>query len=364
MNIKRIIALSLCISILVGSFSIESFASTTNKPLENTQNKPEETNSLGELNGYLAGNAISTTKLFNERLFSQPGGHGFAAEYGNNLIDAAKGINTSVVGGDNVANGPDRKIINRDGSITWIQDKYYNTASRSVNAAFDETTGLYRYMDGNGKPMQLEVPSNQHEAAVKLMRKRIKDGKVPGVSNPDDAINIVKKGNLSFEQVKNIAEAGNVDSLKYDAANGVITASCAAGIGFVVDFTCCMLNGASIEDALKNAGLNGLKTGGIVFATYVISSQLAKTSAAKALVPTAEAIAKALGDEVCEAIVLKAGVQTAGMSSTKAAAQIIAKELIVDGVMLVVLTGVDVAELFRGRISKEELLKNLNKIQK
>lgn len=115
----------------------------------------------------------------------------------------------------------------------------------------------------------------------------------------------------------------------------------------------------SAEDALKNASLNELKTGGIVFATYVISSQLSRTGVANALVPTAEAIAKALGDDVCEAIVLKAGVQTAGMSSTKAAAKIIAKELMVDGVMLVVLTGADVVELFRGRISEEELLKNL-----
>lgn len=48
------------------------------------------------------------------------------------------------------------------------------------------------------------------------------------------------------------------------------------------------------------------------------------------------------------------------MSATKAAAKIISKELIADGVLLVVLTGVDVAELFRGRISKEELLKNLS----
>ena len=165
---------------------------------------------------------------------------------------------------------------------------------------------------------------------------------------------------MTYKQAKNIAKAGNIDSLAYDATNGVITASCAAGIGFVVDFACCMMNGTDVDDALKNAGLNGLKTGGIVFASYVISSQIAKTKVGKALVPTAEAIAKVLGDEVCEAIVKKAAVQTAGMSSTKAAAQIIAKELIVDGVMLVVLTGVDVSEMFRGRISKDEMLKNLS----
>lgn len=319
----------------------------------------DQTNSLGELSGYLAGNAITTAKLFTERHFSQSGGWGFAAERGNNLIDRLKGLDASVVGDDNATNGPDRKIINRDGSITWIQDKYYSSAKYSVNAAFDEA-GQYRYLDGNGYPMQLEVPSDQYDDAVIAMREKIRNGQVPGISDPDEAVNIVRKGNLTYEQAKNIAKAGTVDSLKYDATNGVITASCAAGIGFVIDFTCCMLNGADVEAALKNAGLNGLKTGGVVFATYVISSQLAKTGLSNALIPTAEAIAKALGEDVCQAIVLKAGAQTAGMSATKAAAKIISKELIADGVLLVVLTGVDVAELFRGRISKEELLKNLS----
>ena len=249
-------------------------------------------------------------------------------------------------------------IINRDGSITWIQDKYYSSASKSVNAAFDDAD-QYRYLDGNGKPMQLEIPADQYDDAVWAMRNKIQNGQVPDVSDPDEAAKVIRKGNLTFEQAKNIAKAGTVDSLKYDAANGVITASCAAGIGFVIDFACCILNGAEVEDALKNAGLNGLKAGGVVFATYVISSQLAKTGLSNALIPTAEAIAKALGENVCEAIVLKTGVQTAGMSTTKAAAQIISKEIIADGVLLVVLTGVDVAELFRGRISQEELLKNL-----
>lgn len=191
------------------------------------------------------------------------------------------------------------------------------------------------------------------------MRTKIENGLVPGVTDPDEAANLVRKGNLSYKQAVNIAKAGTIDSLVYDAANGIITATCAAGISFVLDYACCILNGADPETALKNAGLNGLKTGGIVFATYVISSQLAKTGLTNVFVPTAEAIAKSLGKEVCDAIVLKTGVQTAGMSSTKAVAQIISKELIADGVLLVVLTGVDVVELFRGRISKEELLKNL-----
>jgi len=47
----------------------------------------EKSLSFGELNGYLAGNSITTTNLFVEQQFSQLGGPGFAAEQGKNLID-------------------------------------------------------------------------------------------------------------------------------------------------------------------------------------------------------------------------------------------------------------------------------------
>lgn len=357
MKVRKIIAAFLCLCMFFSIMPLQVFATETTEI--SVDEKLEKTNSLGQLGGYLAGNAMTTSNLFAEYKFSQPTGYGFAAERGNNLIDNLKGLNSSVVGDDNLANGPDRKIINRDGSITWIQDKYAASASKSVSLAFDDETGMYKYLDGSGKPMQLEVPADQYDKAVELMKNKIKEGKVKGVTDPEEATSLVRKGNLTFKQAVNVAKAGTVESLVYDSVNGVVTASCAAGISFVLDYACCRLNGIEPEAALKNAGLNGLKTGGVVFATYVISSQLAKTGLSNALTPTSEAIAKALGKEVCDAIVLKTGVQTAGMSSTKAVAKIISKELIADGVLVIVLTGVDVVELFRGRISKEELLKNL-----
>lgn len=357
---KKITVALLCISLLLSSGISSTFADD-NKKVDETL---EQTNSLGEINGYLAGNAHNVKQLYTDQKILHPTvGHTFAAERGNNLIDSLKGANTTVVGDDFVKNGPDRMIINRNGSITWIQDKYYSTASQSVNAAFDDVTGLYRYVNADGTPMKLEVPSDQYDKAVKLMRDKIQNGSVANVTNPDEAVNIVKKGGLSYKQAVNLAKAGTVESLAYDSVNGVVSAGYAAGISFAIDYTCCVLNGIDSKTALKNAGFNGLKTGGTVFATYVISSQLAKTGLTNALVPTSEAIAKALGKDVCEAILLKTGVNTAGMSTatiTANTAKILSKELIADGVLIVVLTGKDVTDLFRGRISKEEMLKNLS----
>ena len=353
-KLKKAIASLLCACLLMSLIPTQAFAADVK-----AEDSVEETPSIGELNGYLAGNMKAVNQFYTDRKFTYETGHGFAAERGNNLIDTLKGNNSTVVGDNNIKDGADRMIINRDGSITWIQDKYYSTASGSVNSAFDDMTGMYRYIDADGNPMQLEVPSDQYDDAVKLMRSKIENGQVPNVTDPDEAVNIVRKGGLSYKQAVNLTKAGTIESLTYDAINGTITATCAAGISFAIDYTCCVLNGIEPEAAIKSAGMNGLKTGGVVFATYVISSQLVKTGLPNALVPTAEAIAKSLGPDVCEAILLRSGATTVGKDVVKGAAQIIAKELIVDGVLIIVLTGVDVVELFRGRISKEDLLKNL-----
>ena len=365
MNRKRTIALLLCIRIMVGLVPMHAVATAqteeTEPPTEIIDAALEQTNSLGEGGGYLVGNMLNTASLYRDRKFTQSQGFGFAAENGNNLIDRWQGVNAAVIGDDNAKNGPDRMITNRNGT-TLIQTKYYRSAQESVDAAFDSPDGIYRYMDGD-IPMQLEVPNDQYDDALKAMRQKIENGQVPGVTNPDDAEKIVRKGHLTYKQARNIAKAGNIDSLKYDAANGIISAGCAAGISFVIDYACCVMNGQEPEDALKNAGLNGIKTGGVVFATYVISSQLAKTGMAQslsnALVPTAEAILNTFGDDVGKAILQGAGVQTVGKVTAKQVSNALARELVVDGVLVIILTGADVVDLFQGRISKEEVLKNL-----
>lgn len=354
---KRIIATILFLCIVFTSIPMEVFANEIG-----TEESTDETHSIGEVGGYLSANIKTVENLYADRKFTTNNGFGFAAERGNNLIDNIKGSDATVVGDNNVKNGADRMIVNRDGSITWIQDKYYSSASGSVNAAFDDVSGLYRYIDGDGKPMQLEVPSDQYDDAVKIMRDKIEKGLVPGVTNSDEATSLVRKGHLSYKQAVNLAKAGTVESLTYDSVNGAVVATYATGITFAIDYACCILNGLEPEAALKDAGLNGIKSGGVVFATYVISSQIAKTGATNALVPTAEAIAKSLGDDVCRVILERTGINTAGLTAaqvTNNVAKVLSKELIADGVLIVVLTGVDVVELFNGRISKEELLKNL-----
>lgn len=355
---KKYLVSLIVMAIMINSTSVQVFA-------ENSSNgimKETKVETIGEIGGYLEGNIKTVKNLNIERKFTYENGHGFAAERGNNLADVLKGKKAIVVGDDNAKNGADRKIINRNGKVTLIQDKYYSSASKSVSAAFDDETGLYRYIDGDGNPMQLEVPADQYDKAVESMAKKIEAGKVPGVTDPNEASNIVRKGNLTYQQAVNITKAGNIDSLKYDASNGTIVALGAIGISFVLDYALCRYNGLDNIDALREAGLNGLKTGGYVFATYVISSQLLKTGLPVAMAPMTDAISKNLGEGLAEAIlqVNEGGaVKLTSTQITSRISSILQSQIITGGVIVVVLTASDVIDLFRGRISKEQLLQNL-----
>lgn len=203
--------------------------------------------------------------------FATKGGTGFAAEDANAIIDERMGRIVERTGLDNAKNGADRVV-----DSVPIQTKYFESASRTVNSAFDRETGRYRY-----ETMQLEVPKDQYHDAVKLMEKRISEGKVPGVTNPADAPKMVRQGNVTYRQARNIARAGNVDSLKYDARNSTVICTAAFGFSFAIEFAAAVWRGESSIGALKNAVLKGLQTAGLAFFTSVGSAQLLRTQTAR-----------------------------------------------------------------------------------
>ena len=82
-------------------------------------------------------------------------------------------------------------------------------------------------------------------------KKKIRRGQVNGVTDPAEAKNIVRKGHFTYAQAKNIAKAGTVESLTYDAVNGVITASSAFGVTAVITFATSVWNGEDFDKALK-----------------------------------------------------------------------------------------------------------------
>lgn len=352
---KKLIAVMLSICMMGNLFPVQVFAS------ERTDGAAAE-ESYFHNGAYTIGNNTTVNRLLEQSKFTARQGHGFAAEIGNNLIDRLKGANATVVGNDNVKNGADRLILGRDGSKIWIQDKYYNTARGSIEACFED--GVFRYLDAGGNAMQIEVPRDQYDEAVAFMREKIKSGQLKnaGVTDPDDAENLVRKGSLTYQQAVNLAKAGTVESLVYDAVTGTVSATCAFGISTLLVYSVSRLNGETSEKALKTAAMQGLKSGAVVFGTSVISSQLARTSLMKVFTPSSEALVKALGDDFASALLQSVGRETVGLSNEvlrSQAARILRSQALTAGVTIILLSLDDIVEILRGRISSQQLLKNL-----
>ena len=212
------------------------------------------------------------------------GGHGFAAEDANNFADTIRGKSAEVVGTSCELNGADRVV---DGLL--VQSKYFQSAPETVAAAFDSSSGYYRYTG-----QVLEVPRDQYVACVELMRDRIAQGKVPEFSNPADAEKIVQRGTVTYKQARNIARAGNVDSLTFDAGTQAVTSTFVATVSFVVTFAQSRWRGESTQDATRESLKRAIVDGSTTLITGVASAQLLRTKAAAAGVVSVRSGVKAI----------------------------------------------------------------------
>lgn len=311
-------------------------------------------------------NAMTIQKMFSEEdiiAIAEPWKHGFAAEHATMLIGKIRGIFTGerieYTGADNAVNGPDFTISKGD-TVTLIQAKYYNTAKNSVEACFDGQ-GDFRYVDSNGNPMRIEVPKDQYNEAVRLMRDKIQQGKIPGVTDPKEADDIVRQGTVTYKQAVNIAKAGTVESITYDAAHGCVAATSAFGVSALVEFAINCWNGEPLDVALNRSIFTGLKVGGGAFIVSVVSSQLSKSALSQAMIPTSKAIVNALGTKAAAVFVnafRPAGAAIYGAAAKQAAQKLLRGNTITAVISLVVFTVPDIVDAFRGRISVKQLLKN------
>jgi len=320
-----------------------------------------EGTSGAESAGIIHGNVSNASTIYNYDKLATPRGHGFAAEQANHLVDKVLnadvlGSKVKLVGDDNAKDGADRMV-----NGTSIQTKYCSTGSKCISECFNN--GEFRYFDSSGKPMKIEVPCDQniYEGAVKAMEERIKNGQVPGVTDPKEAKNIVKKGHFTYAQARNIAKAGTVESIVYDSATGLVTATQTFGISTAIAFATAIWNGEDIEIALKSAVHTGLKVGGTTFVVGVLSSQLAKAGLNSVMVSGSEALVRAMGPKASAlmANALRSGSNIYGAAAMKSAAKMLRGNAITAGVTVAVLSTVDVVNIFSGKISGKQLFKNL-----
>lgn len=296
--------------------------------------------------------------------------HGFAAEDANAYNERLKGKKVEQVGRSNEKNGADRIT---DGQ--YIQTKYYQTAKGSVNAAFESSTGTYKYIDNNGKPQVLEVPKDQYDECVKELAERIKRGdmKNVGIDNPAEAKNIIKKGDYTYKQAKNIAKAGNIDSLLFDLKTGAVIAVSTFGISFTIDLGISLIfhkkNNLSLSEAIQYSLLVGLKSGCISITSHVAYMQFLKTPVGRKFAAVATKETKGVVNKIWETNSGKKALTRLAKSIVKkdvsedAAKNVVTKELRTNAITSLITfcaTSVpDTVSVIKGNVSKSQYVKNM-----
>lgn len=225
------------------------------------------------LNAIQTGKGIENTQWTKWKIIS---GHGFSAEDANAQADRLRLARVEAVGLSNERDGADRIVHYKHGKTISYQTKYYATAKDSINATFDKHTGSFRY-----KGQVIEVPKDQYEDAILEMAEKIRAGKVRGVNDPNKAGSLLKQGDTTYAQAKNIAKAGNIDSLKFDIIEQSVTSTCALGISFVISFASCKWNGMDTKQALRLSSINAVKSGALIMGCGIITRQFLRTQAGR-----------------------------------------------------------------------------------
>lgn len=280
-------------------------------------------------------------------------GHGYFAEDYNSMIDSQSGKNIEKVGVNNAKNGPDR-IVNGQ----QIQVKYYKNARASVNALFDKQTGLYKYKIRNGKPQVGEVPYDQYQEGIEILKEKILQGKVPGVKNPNHASKMLKRGALTYDEAKIGAERGTLKGIKYDAEQNAVVILIAGGMSAVLEFNRIKKEGGSTSEALWEAAKIGGKASAITAGITVASTQAARAltpkvieTATKSAVSTAVETAANVGVSKATQTVIEQGVR----QGVKGTLTTIAKTNVLTGAITTAVVSVpDIYHAVKGDISESE----------
>lgn len=194
--------------------------------------------------------------------------------------------------------------------------------------------------------MPIEVPADEniYSDAINAMKKKIAAGKVPGVDDTEEAYSLVRRGNVTYRQAMMIAKAGTVESLVFDAANGVVAATGAFGVSAMVTFAIGIWNGHDWKESVKMAAESGLKVAGTAFVSTVISSQLTRVinhgAVGKAIDKGTEAVVGLLKPKASEVYIRahNCGVMNLYSESMTHAAELLKNDIITGSVSIALMS--------------------------
>jgi hypothetical protein len=314
--------------------------------------------------GIISGNLQSAENFAENVPFLAARGHGFAAERANHLFDKLSGKDAHIIGGDNAKNGADRLVDN-----VKIQTKFCNGGGKCIAECFEN--GKLRYWDGD-IPMKIEVPKDFLESAKQAFVERVKRGEVVDITGMSKAEidklakelsdETIKGSPFTYAQARNIAKFGTIESLTYDAVNGIKLTGTAMGITAVISFAQAVWSGENFDIALKEACYSGLKVGGLAWISSIVTAQVGRTTTSQVLRPATDWIVKQMGSGAASALAntLRIGSKPIyGAAAANSASKLLRGNVVTGVVTVAVLSSVDFYKMFQGKVSGSQVFKNV-----
>jgi hypothetical protein len=143
-------------------------------------------------------------------------------------------------------------------------NKYNSTAQRCVDSCLNY--GEIRHINMDGSAMKVEIPQDKYEEAVRDIEKRIFNKETSPNVKIEDAVELLKKGNVTYTQAKTLAKEGKIEGLSYYEIDGSIESDGILGLSGMVEYALAIWDGLSREEAL----IKGITRTMRVFDTYFI----------------------------------------------------------------------------------------------
>lgn len=212
--------------------------------------------------------------------------------------------------------------------------------------------------------MLIEVPKDKYAEAVNEFRKKILEGKVAGVSNPNDASKYIKRGKITYNQARNLCKPGTIESLTYDTVTGAVNCSYALGITFLVTFALSYLRDGNKKEAFGAALEAGIQVFGLSFFAHIFAQQVARTTLTHSLIPLSTYIVKSMGYSTAQTIVnairgMSGKSAISGATATKRLAKILRSNVVTSLITIAVFSVPDTYNILRKRLSGAQYTKNM-----
>lgn len=252
-----------------------------------------------------------------------------------------------------------------DLNITSVSSRYCDDSEATARSLFDDD-GTFLFDNS-----YVEVPPEQYDQIISSLKEKIKLGKVKTssgktIKNPQTILQKIKKGGLSYKQVRNIARAGNIDSLKFDIKTNAVSCSCSLGVSFAIGMALSIWGGQNIRQAFATNLRSSLNSSLSSMLISVATAQVLRTSvAAVGAGATTNVVGNLYGSSVGHRVIDSLASYSAGtaLSSAGAVAQVsslLRTNVISGAVTAAILTAPDFYRaIFAKSISWQQLTKNM-----